>query len=175
MLKSKKSKIFIAACVVVIIVLVIVFTLMPSKDESTIEGFVKEWLSISESNQKLCEEFEKNRSVIGQGDVDTAETIEEKKAAMAEAVKKNYGKYLTDSGLEIFNSDLLGMTYSLCNGYEKVEMPKVEVKDEGGYYTFKTTMNLTGGKETIFTVAGKVEMKDGKIDRVEIREGGNLE
>lgn len=175
MLKSKKGKIIVAACVVVVIVLILVFALRPSKDESTIKAFVKEWLSISETNQKLCETFEKNRSVIGQGNVDTAETAKEKKMAMDEAVEKDYGKYLTDSGLEMFNSDLLGMTYSLCNGYEKVEMPKVEVKDEGGYYTFKTTMNLTGGKETIFSVAGKVEMKDGKIDQVEIREGGNLE
>lgn len=174
MLKSKKSKIFIAACVVVIIVLVIVFTLMPSKDESTIEGFVKEWLSISESNQKLCEEFEKNRSVIGQGDVDTAETIEEKKAAMDKAVKDSYGKYLTDSGLEEFGANLFGLTHTLCNEYEKVEVPEVEVKKESDYYTFKAAMNLTGGKETVCVVSGRVQMKGGKIDSIKITEAGNL-
>lgn len=174
MLKSKKGKIIIAACVVVIIVLVLVFALMPSKDESTIKGFVKEWLSISESNQKLCEELEKNAAVIGQGDVDTAETMEEKKAAMDKAMKDSYGKYLTDAGLEEFSANLFGLTYTLCDEYEKVEVPEVEVKKESDYYTFKAAMNLSGGKETVCVVAGRIEMKDGKINSIKITEAGNL-
>lgn len=171
MTKRKKGKIIVLMVILVIVSAIVIFSFSSPKEETLIKEFVNTWLIDYEANQEIYN-FSKESSKY----VNTAEEAEKSRQEFGKVVKKHYQKYLTDSAQEIFSTEILPVfPHYIYRNYKTCDISKCVVQKDNSVYKVNITLNLSGGSESSHNMIVKVQMKDGKINWLEIVEGGDIQ
>lgn len=159
------------------ILTVVMAFVLHNKEERCIHHFLECWLTKSEENLNLYEVCEENSIEIGLGvETDTEEfrkRNEEYQENIKEAFEKVYGDYLTDFALEEYMGEMYMFSYTIHMENEDCRIKQIKVTRDTSDYKFEVEL-LNEKEQSAVLVSGRIEMKDGKINRIRLTSFGDV-
>ena len=123
-----------------------------------------------------------NATIIDQNSQESSASLENSSNGLNQYLEDKYGDYFTDYGYEkFFTTTGVGLNYSVeadYAGYSIVtdEVSVVQDEDKPERYQFEVTVTYTDTNKdnNTSTINGRVEMKDEKIDSLDINDDNGL-
>lgn len=123
-----------------------------------------------------------NATIIDQNSQGSSASLENSSNGLNQYLEDKYGDYFTDYGYEkFFTTTGVGLDYSVeadSAGYSIVtdEVSVIQDEDKPERYQFEVTVTYTDANKenNISTISGRVEMKDEKIDSLDVNDDSGL-
>lgn len=153
--------------IIIICIVIVIFNFQGiHSNEKLIEAFLKKALSRSEENITLYKKIYESPGTIGLGvDKETEEQSWKDNERVSEAIKRTYGEYLNDSGLEDFENGILALLFQIYDQDKTYEILKIKVKEDKEFYKFQSVLKVNGQKKVL---EGRVEISDDKITKIRV-------
>lgn len=123
-----------------------------------------------------------NATIIDQNSQESSASLENSSNGLNQYLEDKYGDYFTDYGYEkFFTTTGVGLNYSVeadSAGYSIVtdEVSVIQDEDKPERYQFEVTVTYTDANKenNTSTISGRVEMKDEKIDSLDVNDDSGL-